>query len=47
MTISLDHYDFAILQALEKNGALTNAQLSEVVNLSPVQGPSVCVCESI
>ena len=37
MTISLDHYDFAILQALEKNGALTNAQLSEVVNLSPSQ----------
>lgn len=37
MTVSLDPYDLTILRALEKDGALTNAQLSEVVNLSPSQ----------
>lgn len=37
MTVSLDPHDLSLLRALEKNGALTNAQLSEVVNLSPSQ----------
>ena len=37
MHISLNHHDRAILRALQKNGALTNAQLSEAVNLSPSQ----------
>lgn len=37
MHISLDAFDHQILRALEKNGALTNAQLSEVVNLSTSQ----------
>tara|TARA_B110000003_G_scaffold232229_1_gene235064 strand:+ start:2495 stop:2965 length:471 start_codon:yes stop_codon:yes gene_type:complete len=34
---SIDQYDQAILRALKKDGALTNAQLSEMVNLSPSQ----------
>jgi DNA-binding Lrp family transcriptional regulator len=33
----LDHFDHKILQALQRNGALTNAELSELVNLSPSQ----------
>ena len=37
MQISLDRYDHAILRALQHNGALTNAQLSEAVHLSPSQ----------
>ena len=37
MSISLDPYDIKILSALEKNGALTNTQLSEIVNLSASQ----------
>lgn len=37
MHISLDQFDYQILRALERNGALTNAQLSEVVNLSTSQ----------
>lgn len=37
MTVSLDPHDLSLLRALEKNGALTNAQLSEMVNLSPSQ----------
>ena len=35
--VSLDEYDRKILDALVQNGALTNAQLSEIVNLSPSQ----------
>ncbi|MGC6517712.1 MAG: Lrp/AsnC family transcriptional regulator [Candidatus Puniceispirillaceae bacterium] len=34
---SLDDYDLTILRALEKDGALTNSQLSEKVHLSPSQ----------
>ena len=34
---SLDMFDHQILHALVKNGALTNARLSEVVNLSTSQ----------
>ncbi len=37
MQVSLDEYDRKILAALVQNGALTNAQLSEIVNLSPSQ----------
>ena len=37
MQVSLDKYDRKILAALVQNGALTNAQLSEIVNLSPSQ----------
>ncbi|MEM9585178.1 MAG: Lrp/AsnC family transcriptional regulator [Pseudomonadota bacterium] len=37
MHTSLDSFDHQILRALEKNGALTNAQLSETVNLSTSQ----------
>ena len=37
MQFSLDGYDLSIVRALEQNGALTNAQLSELVNLSPSQ----------
>lgn len=37
MHISLDSFDHKILRALQKNSALTNAQLSEVVNLSTSQ----------
>ena len=37
MTISLDGFDIKILQALERDGALTNAQLSDLVNLSASQ----------
>jgi DNA-binding Lrp family transcriptional regulator len=37
MHISLDAFDSKILRALVKNGALTNAQLSEIVNLSTSQ----------
>jgi DNA-binding Lrp family transcriptional regulator len=33
----LDQFDHKILQALQRNGALTNAELSELVNLSPSQ----------
>ena len=33
MQVSLDEYDRKILAALVQNGALTNAQLSEIVNL--------------
>ncbi len=32
-----DSFDRAILSALQRDGALTNAQLSEIVNLSPSQ----------
>ncbi|MDO5603818.1 MAG: Lrp/AsnC family transcriptional regulator [Paracoccus sp. (in: a-proteobacteria)] len=32
-----DRFDRAILAALQRDGAMTNAQLSEVVNLSPSQ----------
>ncbi|AXC49205.1 Lrp/AsnC family transcriptional regulator [Paracoccus suum] len=35
--ITLDSYDRAILSALQRDGALTNAQLSELVHLSPSQ----------
>lgn len=35
--ISLDHYDHAILAALQRDGAMTAAALSELVNLSPSQ----------
>jgi len=35
--VFLDRHDHGILRALQKNGALTNAQLGEVVNLSPSQ----------
>ena len=37
MQISLDNYDHVILNALVRNGALTNAQLSDQVNLSASQ----------
>lgn len=37
MHISLNSYDHAILRALRRNGALTTAQLSEAVHLSPSQ----------
>ena len=37
MQVSLDQYDHKILNALVRNGALTNAQLSEHVNLSASQ----------
>lgn len=37
MHISLDQFDHQILRALERDGALTNAQLSERVNLSTSQ----------
>jgi len=37
MQISLDSYDHKIMQALQRDGAQTNAQLGEVVNLSPSQ----------
>ena len=37
MQVSLDEYDRKILASLVQNGALTNAQLSEIVNLSPSQ----------
>ena len=33
----LDQYDRRILAALQKNGALTNGALSEIVRLSPSQ----------
>ena len=35
--VSLDEYDHKIMNALVKNGALTNSQLSEIVNLSASQ----------
>ena len=35
--MTLDDFDQNILQALEQDGALTNAQLSEIVNLSASQ----------
>ena len=37
MQISLDSFDHAILSALQRDGALTNVQLSEAVHLSPSQ----------
>lgn len=37
MHISLDTFDHRILRALEGNGALTNAQLGEIVHLSTSQ----------
>lgn len=37
MHISLDPFDHQILRALERNGALTNSQLSDLVNLSTSQ----------
>lgn len=37
MQTSIDAFDHKILNALAGNGALTNAQLSETVNLSPSQ----------
>jgi DNA-binding Lrp family transcriptional regulator len=33
----IDHFDHAILVALQKDGAMTNAALAEVINLSPSQ----------
>ena len=33
----LDSFDIAILSALQRDGAMTNAALAEVVNLSPSQ----------
>ncbi|MXV45011.1 winged helix-turn-helix transcriptional regulator [Saccharibacter sp. 17.LH.SD] len=33
----MDHFDWHILSALQKNGRLTNRELSEVVALSPSQ----------
>lgn len=35
--MSLDRFDLRILQALQKDGSLTNGSLSEIVNLSPSQ----------
>jgi DNA-binding Lrp family transcriptional regulator len=35
--IALDTYDFKLLEALAKNGRLTNQDLSERINLSPSQ----------
>lgn len=35
--MSIDSFDLAILDALQRDGAMTNAALSEVVNLSPSQ----------
>ena len=35
--ISIDAFDRAILKALQRDASLTNAQLSELVNLSPSQ----------
>lgn len=37
ISMSFDRYDRLILEALQKDGALTNAQLSERVNLSASQ----------
>lgn len=37
MQISLDDFDHKILRALQRNGAMTNAQLSAEVNLSTSQ----------
>lgn len=34
---SLDDFDIAILSALQRDGSLTNASLSKLVNLSPSQ----------
>lgn len=35
--VTLDGFDLAILSALQRDGAMTNAALAEVVNLSPSQ----------
>ena len=35
--MSIDSFDLAILSALQRDGAMTNAALAEVVNLSPSQ----------
>ena len=35
--MTLDSFDTAILAALQRDGAMTNAALAEVVNLSPSQ----------
>lgn len=35
--MELDSYDLALLAALQKDGAQTNAALAEIVNLSPSQ----------
>ncbi|AUH34566.1 Lrp/AsnC family transcriptional regulator [Paracoccus tegillarcae] len=35
--MSMDQFDLAILAALQRDGAMTNAALSELVNLSPSQ----------
>lgn len=37
ISTNFDRYDRLILEALQKDGALTNAQLSERVNLSASQ----------
>ncbi|WP_299360535.1 Lrp/AsnC family transcriptional regulator [uncultured Paracoccus sp.] len=37
MTISLDHHDIALLRALQRDGSMTAAALSQLVNLSPSQ----------
>ena len=37
MRLSIDEYDHKILNALQRNGALTNAELSNEVNLSASQ----------
>jgi len=36
-TITLDRYDLVLLDALQRNGHATNAQLGEAVHLSPSQ----------
>lgn len=35
--IRMDRFDHAILSALQRDGAMTNAALAEIVNLSPSQ----------
>ncbi len=37
LTIEIDRFDRAILKALQRNAALTNAELAQLVNLSPSQ----------
>ncbi len=36
-TITLDRYDLTLLDALQRNGQATNAELGEIVHLSPSQ----------
>jgi DNA-binding Lrp family transcriptional regulator len=35
--IEIDHFDIAILRALQRNSAHTNAELADIVHLSPSQ----------